>query len=472
MTGTHGSVAAVDLGASGGRVMLGRVGPDKLRIEPVARFDNDPVRTPDGLHWNILELYRRALAGLADAARACSDLASVGIDSWAVDYGLLRAGALLGVPYHYRDERTRAGVDDVHALIDPGELYRLNGLQHLPFNTLFQLAADRRSGLLGIADRLLLLPDLLAHWLTGVEATERTNASTTGLLDPRAGTWRPDVLDRLGIDRSLFAPLVSPGERIGATTADLPEPARSLPVTAVGSHDTASAVVAVPAEDEAFAYISCGTWSLVGVELEQPILSEESRTAGFTNERGVDDRVRYLHNVMGLWLLSQSLERWRRDDPRVDLDDLLAQAADVPSGRVPVFDTDDERFLPPGDMPARITAWLREHDQPVPATRAEFVRCILDSLAEAYARTITTAEKLTGRSVAVVHLVGGGCRNDLLCRLTAARTGRRVVAGPVEATATGNVLVQARAAGLIHGGLDALRALVARTHELRTYHPT
>lgn len=469
MTGAAGSVTAVDLGASGGRVMVGHVGPDALRIETVRRFDNIPVSIPDGLHWNVLELYRNVCSGIADATRRCDDVASVGIDSWAVDYGLLRSGSLLGIPYHYRDDRTAAGVRDVHAVVGPEELYRHNGLQHLPFNTVFQLAAERRAGLLDVADRLLLLPDLLAHWLTGAEVAERTNASTTGLLTTDGRAWNTELLERLGFESSLFAPLVSPGERIGDTAVAGGPP---IPVTAVGSHDTASAVVAVPAADESFAYISCGTWSLVGVELDEPILSDESRLAGFTNERGVDDRIRYLHNVMGLWLLDESVAQWRSEGVDVDLPALLNEAADVPPGRVPVFDTDDERFLPPGDMPARIAAWLSEHDEPVPRTRAEFTRCILESLAQAYARTITEAEKLTGRTVSVVHIVGGGCRNTLLCRLTAERTGRPVVAGPVEATATGNVLVQARAAGLVHGGLDDLRDLVRRTHALETYQPS
>ncbi|WP_253859085.1 rhamnulokinase [Prauserella alba] len=468
MSTAHGSVAAVDLGASGGRVMLGHVGEHELRLETVARFENEPVRTPDGLHWNILELYRRLREGVAEAAIRAPGLLSVGIDSWAVDYGLLRAGTLLGVPYHYRDSRTADGVRDVHAVAGPEELYRHNGLQHLPFNTLFQLAADRRTGLLDVADRVLLLPDLLAYWLTGVQVAERTNASTTGLLDP-GGAWNQALMEQLDLDRSLFPTLVSPGDTIGETDA---HDEHRIRVTAAGSHDTASAVAAVPAAEESFAYISCGTWSLVGVELDEPVLSEESRAAGFTNELGVDGRIRYLHNVTGLWLLSESVAHWRRSDPTVELSTLLAQAADVPPGRVPVFDTDDERFLPPGDMPTRIAAWLSERDLPVPGTRAEFVRCILESLADAYARTITTAEKLTGRSVPVVHVVGGGSRNTLLCRLTAERTGRPVIAGPVEATATGNVLVQARAAGLIHGGLDELRSLVRRTQNLKTHLPS
>ncbi len=468
------AVAAVDLGATSGRVVVGRVGPEELRMRTAHRFPNRPVRTRDGLHWNILELYREMCAGLGQAWREESGLAGLGVDTWAVDYALLRGGRVLGMPHHYRDERRAEAVADVHAIVGPDELYKLNGLQHLPFTTTFQLAADRRTGFLGLADRLLLIPDLLAFWLTGEQIAERTNASTTGLIDVLTGEWSPVLQQRLGLAPDLFPRLVSPGEPIGSV---LPEVAaelgadRPLPVTAVGSHDTASAVVAVPARDESFAYISCGTWSLVGVETDRPVLSEQGRAANFTNERGVDGRIRYLHNVMGLWLLTESVAHWNRTDPSVDLESLLAEAADVPSGRVAVFDTDDDRFLAPGDMPGRISAWLTEHDLPVPSTRGEFVRCILESLAAAYAWSVDHAERLTGRSVSTVHIVGGGSQNSLLCRLTAERTGRPVVAGPVEATALGNILVQARATRRVDASLEALRDLVCRTCELRTYRP-
>ncbi|MCA1187552.1 MULTISPECIES: rhamnulokinase family protein [unclassified Saccharopolyspora] len=456
-----GTVAAVDLGATSGRVVLGHAGPGELWMRELARFPNGPVRVRGSLHWNVLELHRQVCAALELAAHE-ADPVSVGIDSWAVDYALLRGGRMLGTPHHYRDERTKAAVADVHSVIGPAELYEVNGLQHLPFNTIFQLAADRRSGLLAAAERMLLLPDLLAYWLTGEQVAERTNASTTGLLDVRTAEWSESLAARLGHDRGLLPPLVSPGERIGALDT-------GVPVTAVGSHDTASAVVAVPARDESFAYISCGTWSLVGVELERPLLSEAGRAANFTNELGVDGRIRYLHNVMGLWLLTECVAEWERTGPAVDLPALLAAAAEVPP--VAEFDADDPRFLAPGDMPARITAWLTEHDRPVPRDRAEFTRCILESLASAYAESVARLEILTGRALSAVHVVGGGARNELLCRLTAERTGRPVVAGPVEATALGNVLVQARAAGLLTGGLESLRALVRSTAEPRTYRP-
>lgn len=472
--GRSGTVAAVDLGATSGRVMLGHVGLGELRLVPVARFPNTPVRTPDGLHWNILELYRSIVAGLSGAAKQEPHLASIGIDSWAVDYGLLRQGRLLGAPFHYRDERTAAGVEAVHGTVPFADLYRVNGLQFLPFNTVYQLATERDAGMLDVADTALLVPDLIAHWLTGARVAEATNASTTGLV--RAGEptrWDAGLLTRLGIPAAVLPPIVQPGDRIGtlleAVAAEVGLPS-STPVTAIGSHDTASAVVAVPMTTPDAAYISCGTWGLVGVELERPVLTEASRAANFTNEGGVDGRTRFLHNVMGLWLLSESVRTWERGGETIDLPGLIAQAAAV-DAPVSVFDANDPRFLAPGDLPARIAEFLVEHGRAVPQSRAEFVRCIIESLAQAFADAVHTASELSGVQVRAIHVVGGGSQNTLLCQLTADRAGIPVIAGPVEATALGNVLVQARAVAIIDGDLESLRALVARSFEPTRYEP-
>jgi rhamnulokinase len=471
-TRSGGAVAAVDLGATSGRVLLGYVGHDELRLTDVARFKNSPVRTLDGLHWSVLELYRDVVEGLAAAVRQEPQLASIGIDSWAIDYGLLRDGRLVGAPYSHRDERNTAGVEAAHSLVPAEELYRRNGLQHLPFNTLFQLTADRLAGTLEIADSFLLIPDLFAYWLTGTAVAERTNASTTGLLGVATGDWDTDLASRLKIPESLLPSLVDAGTALGGLA---PSALRGIGetravVTAVGTHDTASAVVAIPATGTNHAYVSCGTWSLVGVELEHPVLTEASRAANFTNEGGVDGRVRYLHNVMGLWLLTECIRDWERDGTTISLPALLGQAAAV-TGPVSIFDADDETFLAPGDMPARIAAWLTDHDRPVPASRPELVRSILASLATAYARSIRDATELSGHAVDVIHLVGGGSQNELLCQLTADATGLPVLAGPVEATAIGNVLVQARAQGFVAGDLEALRALVLRAFPPRRFDP-
>jgi rhamnulokinase len=468
-----GTVAAIDLGATSGRVVLGHVAHNELAVRPIARFANQPVHTIDGLHWDVLGLYRGALEGLTAAVREEPGLASIGIDSWAVDYALLRNGRMLGEPYHYRDGRTAAGVAAVHAVVPAEELYRLNGLQHLPFNTLFQLAADQRAGALDPADTMLLVPDLLAYWLTGEQVAERTNASTTGLLSLGGGSWNDDLIGRLGLPRSLFRDLAEPGSTLGSLLPDVAEAlgsSRAIAVTAVGSHDTASAIVAVPAADENFAYISCGTWGLVGVELERAVVSEDSRLANFTNEGGVDGRVRYLHNVMGLWLLSESVRTWERGGEAIDLPALLAQAAAV-STPVPVFDANDPGFLAPGDMPRRIADHCRGHGLAVPGTRAELVRSIIVSLATAFASAVEQAGELSGTTVSVIHLVGGGAQNELLCQLTADLSGRPVVAGPVEATAIGNVLVQARAQGFVNGSLEALRSLVGLAFSPTVYLP-
>ena len=464
-----GAFAAIDLGATSGRVMLGRVSRGELAVRPIARFPNVPVRTTDGLHWNVLELYRNAVAGLGAAIREEPNLISVGVDSWAVDYALMRGSRMLGNPYHYRDERTADGVRAVHELVDPTELYRQNGLQHLPFNTLYQLAVDD----LGPADRMLLIPDLIGYWLTGRMVAERTNASTTGLLDIGSGTWNDDLIASLGLPRAIFPELVDAGTVIGRfhpLVVDEIGGGSAVDVVAVGSHDTASAVVAIPAQSQNFAYISCGTWGLVGVELDAPVLTEQSRSANFTNEGGVDGRVRFLHNVTGLWLLNESVRTWERDGARIDLPRLLGEAAAV-SGPISIFDTNDSRFLTPGDLPSRIAHYFAERGEPIPASRAETVRCIIESLAHAFSAAVDAASELSGRTVDVIHLVGGGSQNTLLCQLTANHSGRPVLAGPVEATAIGNILIQARAAGVLSGELEDLRALVASAFPPLRYDP-
>ncbi|WEG08233.1 rhamnulokinase [Microbacterium horticulturae] len=466
-----GAVAAVDLGATSGRVIVGRVGPDTLDVRQVARFANTPVRAGVGLHWDVLGLYGDALDGLREALRTEPGIASIGVDSWAVDYALLRDGRMLGTPFHYRDERCERGVAAVHARMPHAELFARNGLQFLPFTTLYQLAAEDPA-LLEIADTALLIPDLIGFWLTGRAVAERTNASTTGLL--HGGAWDDDLVDALGVPRGILPPLVSPGERIGMLRPDVAASigARAdLPVTAVGSHDTASAVVAVPMQAEHAAYISCGTWGLVGVEVPQPVLTEAALAANFTNEGGADGRVRLLHNVMGLWVLTETVRGWERAGTAIDLPALLTEAAAIDPAAVPVFDIEDARFLPPGDMPARIDAWCAEHSLRPPRTRAEYARAIVESLARAFTETVDAASRVSGVDVRAIHIVGGGALNELLCQRVADRSGIPVLAGPVEATALGNLLIQARAAGFVTGSLEALRDLVARTHAPRRFTP-
>ncbi len=459
------SVAAVDLGATSGRVMVGRVGPGSFELGAVARFPNDPVRQGGELRWNVGGLYAQVLAGLETALRENPELTSVGVDSWGLDYGLIGNGAMLEEPFHYRDERTPRGVTEVRRLISDADLYSHNGLQIMSINSIYQLTVDRMDGRLERADTMLLIPDLVTFLLTGQRIGELTNASTTGLLNVATGRWDDALMATVQLPSRILPPLVEPGTAIGPITDAALSMAKRLVLTTVGSHDTASAVVAVPATSSDFAYISCGTWGLVGVETEHPVLTDEARIARFTNEGGVDGRIRFLHNVMGLWILTETIRGWG-----AELAPLLAAARDV-TGPIPIFDVDDERFLPPGDMPSRIAASLTEHGLPVPSSRAEIVRTIIESLAQALADSVATAGRLSGTRVSVIHLVGGGSQNELLCQSTADRSGLPVLAGPMEATAMGNVLVQARALGATSPGLEGMRALVAQNFAPRKYLP-
>lgn len=474
--GNHNNVfAAIDIGASSGRVMLGRVSSSTgVSLETIHRFPNGVIEIDGGLHWDFDALFAEVLKGLTAAGATAREngehIVSIGIDTWAVDYGLVNdAGELTSVPFSYRDERSRATVERVHADISPEKLYATTGLQYLQFNTIYQLAAE--PNLDGL--QALLIPDLIAFLLTGERRTEATNASTTGLFDAVKGEWATGFLDALGLPRNLFPPLIQPGETVGTLLPAILEqtglPADTM-VVAVGSHDTASAVAAVPADEQDFAYISSGTWSLVGVELNKPVLTEASRSANFTNERGVDGTIRYLRNVGGLWLLSECQRAWAAQGFSQSLPALLDSAAALPEGG-PQINADDPAFTAPDNMPDRIRAAVRNTGAVLADRPAAVVRCIMDSLAAGYARTLADAERLTGRSVDVVHIVGGGSQNRLLCQLTANATGKPVVSGPVEATALGNVLVQARAAEVVAGGLAELRGLVAAGTELARYEP-
>jgi sugar (pentulose or hexulose) kinase len=467
-------VAAVDLGATSGRVMACRVGARTLHLEELHRFGNGGVPVRGSLFWDVLGIHREVLVGIREVARTGS-LDGIGIDSWAVDYGLLdRDGQLLGNPRSHRDSRTDGVPAQVRQTVSDAELYDVTGLQQLPFNTIYQLASERGTPALESAERLLLLPDLLTYWLTGEVGAERTNASTTGLYDVRTREWSLELAKRIGLPWSILPPLREPGTVVGPVVDEVAEyvGAAGVPVISVGSHDTASAVVGVPAEEGNFAYISSGTWSLVGLELDSPVLSSEARAADFTNESGVDGTIRFLKNVMGLWVLSESVRTWA--DKRltdVTLPALLAGAEAAPALRT-VVDINDPRLLTPGDMPTRIQELAREVGEPIPRTPVAITRTILDSLALAYRRNIRLAATLAGRDVDVVHLVGGGSQNALLCQLTADALGVPVLAGPPEAAALGNGLVQARALGADLPDLAAMRALIRRTHDVRRFEPT
>jgi rhamnulokinase len=465
------SLVAVDLGATSGRVIAGNVSANAVHHEVVHRFPNGPVESAGELHWDATGLFAHLLDGLAMAAMQ-GPLLSIGVDSWAVDYALFREDTLLGEPFHYRDERTALGVRRVHEALPFDELFQKNGLQFLSFNTIYQLAAEEWSGSAGSATSLLLIPDLVNFWLTGHRGMELTNASTTGLVDPRTGNLDPDLVALSGAPANIFAPIHEPGHRLGRLTPEIRAlVGRDADVVAVASHDTASAVLATPLSGTDSAYISCGTWGLVGVEIASPIVTDAARQANFTNELGLDRRVRFLHNVMGLWLLNESVSQWKSEGNDVSVESLVAQALDY-RGPLSIFDVNDPVFMAPGTMATRIGLWLEAHDQPAPDGDIAFVASIIESLAIAFSDAVVTAGALSGTAIRHINMVGGGSQNALLCQRLADHSGLPVISGPVEATAIGNLLVQARTAGLISGDAESLRALVAAAYKPATYTPT
>jgi rhamnulokinase len=452
--------AAIDLGASSGRVVAGRLDGGRIELEELHRFENRPVALPDGLRWNLLHLFGESLVGL----RRAGSPAGIGVDAWGVDYALLDAhGRVLGLPFHYRDGRTRGMVERAFARVPQAELYAVTGIQTMPINTVFQLLADDGSPALAAADAVALVPDLFAYWLSGELANESTVASTTGLLDAARGEWALDLVERLGLPTRPFRGVVEPGTRLGPALAH--HELGDGPVYAVAGHDTASAFVAAPVRDEHAAVLSSGTWCLLGLELPAPVLTDAAREANLTNERGVDGTIRLLKNVMGLWLEQECARAWGIEFPEIHR--LAAAAPDD----VPLFDPDDEVFLAPGDMPGRIAAACVRSGQREPRDRGETARSILVSLACKYRFVLERLEAVTGRDVTCIHAVGGGVRNRLLCELTADLTGRQVVVGAVEATALGNVLVQARAAGEL-GSLADMRAVAAASTESIAHDPS
>jgi rhamnulokinase len=463
----------VDLGAESGRVLRGDFDGTRLVVEEVHRFPNTPVRTADDLCWDFEPLYRQVLEGIARGAAA--GVRSVGVDAWGNDFGLLDArGDLVAPPWHHRTPRTAGAIARLLDRVDADEVYAITGTQFLPITTACQLLAMQGTRTLARAEALATIPDLIAARLSGVRVTERTIASTGQLWDIRRGRWATDLIERLGLDGGLFdAEVVDPATTLGPLTAeaarhlDVPAPPA---VVAVAGHDTASAVAAVPAApDGLFGYVSCGTWSLVGLEVPHPITTPQARHARFTNEAGVAGTVRFLSNVNGLWLLQECRRAWRTNGAGPSWPELTELARRAPAWRS-LVDPDDPSLLGAGDMPARIERLCRATGEPVPRDRGELVRCVLDSLACKFRWVLDRAATLVGRPVPVVHLVGGGAANTLLCRLTADTCGRPVVAGPLEATGVGNLLVQAVADGQLAGPAD-IREVVRESFRPHTYDP-
>jgi rhamnulokinase len=471
---------AIDLGAESGRVIVGTL--DSLDV--VHRFANGPVRIRDSLYWDIPRIFAEILRGLKAAfAKYPTGLASVGLDTWGVDYALLdRDGDPIGLPYHYRDARTDPIPDKVFAKVPRIEVLRQTGVQFMQINTLYQLVAHfaAKPDLTRAAERFLTIPDLLNYWLTGNPTNEYSITTTTQMYDPRKRDWAWSLLDSLGIPRKLFGPVLMPGARIGGLSphvaAETGAPS-GLPVIAPACHDTACAVAAVPAESSSgagYAYLSSGTWSLLGVESREPIITEESIRRNFTNEGASDGGIRFLKNIMGLWILQECKRSWDERGTELGYAEIARLAEEAGPSSFSI-DPDDSRFLKPGivgdSMPARIEAYCRESGQSAPATPGEFARGVLESLARSYATTIESIEKCTGKPIGTLHIIGGGSQNDLLNRLTADATRRKVLAGPVEATALGNILAQAIVAGDVPS-ITAGRARIRQAFGIRTFLPS
>lgn len=465
---------AFDLGAESGRAVMGELSAGKLALSEVHRFPNEPVLLPDGLHWDSLRLHHEIESGLRRAVQAHGpDYAGIAVDTWGVDYGLLGQGdLLLGEPYHYRDHRTDEILAQAFSLVPRDEIFAATGIRIMPINTLFQLLAARAgsSTLLESAENLLFMPGLFAYFLSGERANDATIVSTSQCFDVRNRSWAWDLLARLGIPARPFGRVSAPGTLLGPLRqAIIDETGIHAAVIAAAGHDTASAVAAVPAGPDSFMYISCGTWSLAGVEIPDPIVDERSLAGNFTNESGVDGTIRFLKNIAGLWLVQECRHAWARRGEEHDYAELTALAAAAPAFKT-ILNPEDPTFLNPPDMPAAISAYARRTGQAEPITVGEHIRAALEGLALSHRHALMTLEGILGRRIEVIHMVGGGTKNELLCQSTADATGRPVIVGPTEATAAGNILTQAMALGYI-GGLADAREIVRRSFSLRTYEP-
>jgi rhamnulokinase len=474
---------ALDLGAESGRGLLGQFDGERLTLEEVHRFPNGPVRMLDTLHWDVLRLFDEMKLALGKAAAEWPGLEGVGVDTWGVDFGLVGKGdVLLGNPVHYRDARTEGMNEAAFKLVPRERIYEITGLQFLPFNTAYQLMAMARNNapMLAAAETLLMMPDLFGWLLTGERAGERTDATTTQLYDPRRGEWSDELCEGLGLPRQILPKLIDPGTVLGPlrqSVLDELKIGRPLTVIAPATHDTASAVAAVPVVGPSanpsskpdWCYLSSGTWSLLGVEVPHPVINAETLQYNFTNEGGVVGTTRLLKNIMGLWLVQECRRHWARGGKDYSYDELIGwSAAAMPFASL--VNPDDPSFFAPGDMPARIAAYCKKTGQHVPSDEGAFVRTALESLALKYRWTIERLEAILDTEIKTIHVVGGGTRNALLCQFTADATGRPVHAGPIEATAVGNILMQAMARGRI-GSLADARAIVARSFPVAIHEP-
>jgi len=466
---------AVDLGAESGRVMLGSVSADKLVLEEIHRFSNGPIEEDGSLRWDFNRLFSEVKAGIGKAAKyANAKVAGIGIDSWGVDFGLVDAdGKLIENPYHYRDSRTNGMMEKAFELMGKREVYENTGLQFMQFNSVYQLLAMRlgNSVALAKAKNLIFIADLFAYYLCGKLYCEYSLGSTSQLMDMRTAQWSKEVFDKLSLPIEIMPNIVGPGTVVGRLADEISNElgCEPIPVIAVGSHDTASAVAAVPAGDNSWAYFSSGTWSLIGVEVPEAIINAKSFEYSFTNEGGVENTIRLLKNIMGLWLIQECKRQWQREG--VDLS--YSELADMAEKAKPFtahIEPDYSGFLSPGNMPERINRYLAETGQKTIDDKGQMIRAILESLAFKYRLVVERIEDITGKAIDCLHIVGGGIQNELLCQFTANAVGKKVITGPVEATASGNILMQAKATGQIET-LGEARAIIRNSFELKEYQP-
>lgn len=471
----RGNYIAVDLGAESGRVMLGTIADGVLSLEEAHRFANGPVEQDGSLRWDFDRLLFEIKTGIGLAVKqAQGTVRGIAVDSWGVDFGLIGPdGRLLEAPYHYRDSRTNGMMDLAFELMPKRQVYENTGIQFMQLNSIYQLLAMRlsRSAVLGRAKRLIFMADLFSYFLSGWAFGEYTLASTSQLMDMTTGKWSEAIFKKLDLPIDIMPKVVAPGTVVGKLTDEVAEEigCEQIPVIAIGSHDTASAVLGVPAAGGNWAYLSSGTWSLMGVELPKAIVNDKTFEYEFTNEGGVQNTIRLLKNIMGLWLVQECKRQWQREGQDLSYSEIteMASAAKPFFGRV---DCDCPDFLAPGDMPARINKHLKDTGQTPTDDKGQMVRLILESLAMKYRTTLAAIEDITGQSVDVLHVVGGGIQNELLCQFAAGAIDKKVVAGPIEATASGNVLMQAVATGQIKD-IDEARAVVRQSFDLKTYEP-
>ena len=465
---------AFDLGAESGRGVLGHFNGERLNLEELHRFPNGSVRVLDSLHWDVLRLWSDMKAALSMCAQKSTDLTGIGIDTWGVDFGLLGKGdVLLGFPYHYRDSRTDGMLEEAFRHLPQATLFERSGCQFLQINTLYQLLSMvvDKSPLLEVAETFLMIPDLFNFWLTGQKVCEFTDATTTQFYDPRSKDWSTEICTALNLPSEILPEIVQPGTQLGTLLPSVAAETglHEIPVIAPACHDTGSAVAAVPAQKDNWAYISSGTWSLMGIEVPEPIVTDQALALNFTNEGGVENTFRFLKNIMGLWLVQECRRTWAQAGDEMSYTQ-ITQLAEKAKPFTALIDPDDDAFLPPGDMPARIAAYCKHTGQTPPSTTGEILRCVLESLALKYRWVLEKLEVVRGGAIDIIHIVGGGAQNRILCQFTADATGAPVIAGPIEATAIGNIAVQAIACGLI-GSISEARTVVRQSFNVTTYDP-